>query len=310
MQVLHVTNGTSVSLSESGLAGEVLAWVDALHEGPVPAGLGPDELRRIRGLFLDSEGPGETSAMAELERRDRALERFAQHEEVVLWFEHDLYDQLQLIQILDRLRQRAVLEPASATRLSLICIDQYLGQLTGPQLAALWPERRPVTPGELDQAAAAWQAFRSPDPMDIERLLRRDTSALPFLAAAMGRHLQQFPSVENGLGRTERQILELVRAGTRSFDGLFAADQRLEETIFMGDGFYRRYLCGLTECRHPLLRIEDGDYQLTETGDEMLEGRTDHVHRNGVNRWLGGVHLNGREVLWRWDQRARRLVAH
>ena len=61
MQVLHVTNGTSVSLGESGLGGEVLSWVDALHEGPVPAGLGPDELRRIRGPFLDGEWPGETS---------------------------------------------------------------------------------------------------------------------------------------------------------------------------------------------------------------------------------------------------------
>ena len=39
--MLHVTNGTSVSLSETVLGGDVLAWIDALHEGPVPAGLGP-----------------------------------------------------------------------------------------------------------------------------------------------------------------------------------------------------------------------------------------------------------------------------
>jgi hypothetical protein len=35
------------------------------------------------------------------ERRDEAITRFRDHEEVVLWFEHDLFDQLQLIQILD-----------------------------------------------------------------------------------------------------------------------------------------------------------------------------------------------------------------
>ena len=309
--MLHVTNGTSVSLRDSGLGGEVLTWVDALHEGPVPAGLGPDELRRIRGLFLDGEWQSETSLVEELARRDAALESFSEHEEVVLWFEHDLFDQLQLIQILDRLRQRAWPQPASGgTRLSLICIDRYLGRLTGLQLATLWPERRPVTAGEVELAAVAWQAFRSPDPMDIEKLLRQDTSALPFLAAALRRHLQQFPSVENGLARTERQVLELVRVGTHSFGGLFAADQRLEESIFMGDTTYRRYLRGLTECRHPLLRMEDGEYKLTETGTEVLEARADHVHRNGINRWLGGVHLNGREVLWRWDQRAGRLVAH
>jgi hypothetical protein len=303
--MLHVTNGTSVSLRESGLAGEVLAWIDVLHEGPVPAGLGPEKLRHVRGLFLGAE--------YDLAHRDAALDEFARHEEVALWFEHDLFDQLQLIQILDRLRPRA----GGATRLSLICIDQYLGRLTGPQLAAYWPVRHTVTPEEFVLASAAWLAFRSPDPMDIEGMLRRGTSrlpfldgALPFLDGALRRHLQQFPSVENGLARTERQILELVSQGKRRFPALFKADQELEERIFMGDLHFERYLRGLSGCHRPLLEERHTQYHLTEAGRAVLDGRADHVHLNGINRWLGGVHLNGDEVLWRWDERARRLERH
>src|SRR5205807_1708362 len=147
------------------------------------------------GWLLDASWPGEISAIEELARRDAAFENFDSHEEVVLWFEHDLYDQLQLIQILDRLRARtgAGARARGVTRLSLICIDRYLGGLTGAQLAALWPARRAVTPGELELAAAAWRAFRSPDPEEIEKLLHRDTSGLPFLDGALWRHLQQFP---------------------------------------------------------------------------------------------------------------------
>jgi hypothetical protein len=296
--VLHVTNGTSVSLRESGLRGDALAWVDVLHEGPVPAGLGPEELRRLRGLYLDAEDS--------LTNRDAALDEFALHEEVALWFEHDLYDQLQLIQILDRLRPRA----GGATRLSLICIDQYLGRLTGPQLAEYWPVRHTVTSREFDLASAAWRAFRSPDPMDIDGLLRRDTSALPFLDGALQRHLQQFPSVENGLARTERQILALVGEGKRTFPALFLGDQTLEERIFMGDSIFQRYLRGLCDCRRPLLEERQAKYYLTEAGRDVIGARADHVHLNGINRWLGGVHLSGHEVLWRWDERARRLVRH
>jgi hypothetical protein len=296
--MLHITNGTSVSLRESGLGGDVVAWIDVLHEGPVPAGLGPDELRRIRGWYLE--------AGDELARRDAALDDLAQHEEVALWFEHDLYDQLQLIQILDRLRPRA----GGATRLSLICIDQYLGCLAGTQLAEFWPTRHTVTASEFDLAAAAWSAFRSPDPMDIEALLRRDTAALPFLAGALWRHLQQFPSVRNGLARTERQILELVREGARIFADLFVAEQSMEERIFMGDSAFRRYLLGLCQCRRPLLEERHEKYHLTEAGREVLGARADHVRLNGIDRWLGGVHLRGEEVLWRWDERARRLVRH
>src|SRR5437879_6502319 len=166
--MLHVTNGTSVSLADTGLGGEVLAWLDVLHEGPVPAGISDDELRRVRSLFLDSEWPGESSAANDLARRDQAL---GAHDEVVLWFEHDLYDQLQLIQILDRLRH-------SRARLSLICIERYLGMMTGDELAALWPSRHAVADAERELATAAWRAFRSSDPMDVQALLSRDTSAL------------------------------------------------------------------------------------------------------------------------------------
>jgi hypothetical protein len=292
--MLHVTNGTSVSLSSTGLGGEVLAWVDVLHEGPVPAGITDDELRRVRAMFLDSEWPGARTAANDLARRDQAL---AAHDEVVLWFEHDLYDQLQLIQILDRLRN-------SHARLSLICTDRYLGPMTADELAELWPSRHRVTDVELRLAQEAWRAFRSPDPMDVQALLGRDTSALPFLAGALRRLLHQFPAVENGQARTERQILEVLAERPHGFPTLFQAEQAREDRIFMGDLSLKRYLNAMAGCRYPLIRVEDGVYLPTETGGEVLAGRADHVRLNGINRWLGGVHLLGNEALWRWDERA------
>lgn len=295
--MLHVTNGTSVSLAESGIGGEILAWVDVLHEGPVPSGIDDDELRRVRGIFLDGAWQSSGAARAELARRDRTL---ARHEEIVLWFEHDLYDQLQLIQVLDRLG-------GSKTRLNLICTDQYLGPMTGGELALLWPKRRPVGQEQFDLASAAWRAFRSPDPMNLQALLEHDTSALPFLAGALRRHLQQFPAIENGLSRTEQQILEVLSEGPRTFAELFPAEQQREERIFMGDSSLFRYVRGLTEARAPLAQERDGVYRLTETGREVLAGRADHVRLNGINRWLGGVHLVGHETLWRWDQSANVL---
>jgi hypothetical protein len=301
--MLHVTNGTSVSLADTGLGGEILTWEDVLHEGPVPGGLPLEELSRVRGKYLDAIWPG-AHAVDHLASRDQRLSHFTEHEEVTLWFEHDLYDQLQLIQILDWFHGR------SPGRLTLICVDEYLGPLTGSQLAAFWPNRRPVTAVELDLAADAWKAFRSADPTSIEDLLRRDTSALPFLAGALRRHLQQFPAVENGLSRTERQILELVDAGHRDLHALFRGDQRMEERIFMGDTSFELHLRGLCDCRYPLLAEADRRYQLTPLGRDVAAARADHVRLNGINRWLGGVHLNGSEALWRWSESQVRLVAH
>jgi hypothetical protein len=295
--MLHVTNGTSVSLAATGLGGEVLTWLDVLHEGPVPAGISDDELRRIRALFLDTEWPGYQSAAEDLARRDQAL---GAHDEVVLWFEHDLFDQLQLIQILDRLRN-------SRARLSMICIERYLGRMSGDELAALWPSRRAVADAERELATTAWRAFRSSDPMDVQTLLARDTSALPFLAGALRRHLQQFPWIGNGLSRTERQILQVLSDRPHTFQTLFPAEQKMEERIFMGDSRLMRYVRGLANCRAPLIQEEDDVYRLTDAGGEVLAGSADHIRLNGINRWLGGVHLIGSDSLWRWDEAAGTL---
>jgi hypothetical protein len=264
--MLHVTNGDSVSIPDTGLGGEVLVWGDTLHGGPVP--------------------PGSDAT-------------FARHDEIVLWFEHDLYDQMQLIQILDRLR--------GAGNVSLISVDRYLGPMTAAQLRELWPLRRPPSDAAFRLAANAWAAFQSSDPTAIERVLARDTSALPYLQGALRRHLEQFPSVASGLARTERQVLEIASEGGHRFHTLFPAYQNREERVFMGDTVLREWIHGLAGCRHPLLAMDAGVYRVTAEGRDVLQCRADHVRLNGIDRRLGGVHLSGEEAQWRWDELAGRL---
>ena len=68
----------------------------------MPAGLGLAEMRELRAAFLAEFDAGPAAEISRaFEARDRALE--AARGETVLWFEHDLYDQLQVLQVLDRL---------------------------------------------------------------------------------------------------------------------------------------------------------------------------------------------------------------
>ncbi|CAA9548064.1 MAG: hypothetical protein AVDCRST_MAG88-559, partial [uncultured Thermomicrobiales bacterium] len=235
MAMLHITNGDATvgKLRQAGLPGTILPWRDVLHEGPVPAGLSLDALSRVRARFIADQGWGaHDEVLAGFAERDATLARFGEHEEVVLWFEHDLYDQLQLIQILDWLAARDL----GATRLSLICIDRFpgvanfkgLGQLAPADLASLYPGRRAITAAELGIGRAAWAAFRSPTPTAIESVAAGDTTPLPFLGAALRRHLEQFPAVRSGLSRTERQILEVITAGAQGPVEIFLAEGEKE----------------------------------------------------------------------------------
>ncbi|HYW08083.1 MAG TPA: hypothetical protein VE913_14065, partial [Longimicrobium sp.] len=231
------------------------------------------------------------------------LARFATHDETVLWFEHDLYDQLQLLQVVDWLAEHA---PADAP-VSLINPPEYLGPAAPERIAALFAERRALTGEQRELARRAWAAFRAPDPTEIERVLAGDTGALPFLAAALRRHLEQFPAARDGLSRSERQALEAVADGATTPEAAFAEHNRREDPVWLGDATFFGYLRALAAGPAPLL-LTDGALRLTATGRAVLDGRADRVRTNGIGRWLGGVHLHGADARWRWDEAEGRLI--
>jgi len=77
---------------------EVLPW---LHEGPAPVTHSLAELTDIRANYLARDGGDLDQTRTILQARDRGLARSTSFDRIVLWFEHDLYGQLQLLQVLD-----------------------------------------------------------------------------------------------------------------------------------------------------------------------------------------------------------------
>jgi DNA-binding transcriptional MerR regulator len=218
---LHVTNGESAAstLRETGLEGVVLSWDDVLHVGPLA--FDPAESRRVRSRFLAEQGWGDASAIeAELERRDELL---ARAERVVLWFEHDVVDQLQLLQVLSQL------EPG--TEAELVQTDVYLGSLEASEVEALVPV--PIDDATVDAARVAWRAVVAGD-LDL------DVPELPYLGSALRRFAEE-PA------RTKRQLLEAAADGPRTAVQLFLANQEQEEAIFLGDTWAYLFLYELWE---------------------------------------------------------------
>ena len=137
--------------------------------------------------------------------------------------------------------------------------------------------------------------------------MQEDTSDLPYLKGALLRHLEQFPSSRNGLSRTERQILEITKGGGARVCAIFRASQDKEQAIFMGDLVFETYICRLADARVPLVKITrdetpfwNAELAITSEGRAVLRAELDNLSLNGIDRWLGGVHLQGSRV-WRWD---------
>jgi hypothetical protein len=220
---LHVTNGDSAAstLRETGLEGVVLSWDDVLHVGPLA--FAPAESRKLRSRFLSDHGWGEAAAIeADLERRDELLE---QADRIVLWFEHDLFDQLQLLQVLAQVRD--------GTEVEVVQADEYLGALDTAGLEALWPTRRPLEEDTIAEAREAWRVVTEGD-------LEQDVPQLPYVAPALRRFAEE-PA------RTKRQLLAALAVAPRTALELFVANQQQEEAIFLGDAWCFLFLYELAE---------------------------------------------------------------
>jgi len=324
--MLHIHNGDSTAgtMKEANFPGEHFAFREALVTGPTPSGLSKDEWIAVRADYL-AEGVkfDADKFQQDLERADAALDNISNHAEIILWFEHDLFCQINLAYLLDRFSRQNI----GQSRLSLICIGEFpgkpdfrgLGELTAEEMASLFDTRHEVTAAEMNLAQKAWAAFCAPDPSVIEQLLTEDTSAMPFLRGALTQHLARFPSVKNGLGQAENKLLELISGGRTKFLQLCLAFFKAAPAYGLGDTQIWCDLNRMAEASHPLLQIEGFDdsapassrihasFQLTETGKQVLAGQEDFVQANGIDLWLGGVHLR-EDNLWRWDAQQQRLI--
>jgi hypothetical protein len=332
-QVFHITNGdaTAELMRSAGVAGPIIVWRDMLHEGPVPAGVPLPELSRLRAEYVASvTGSPLADVRGQFDERDGLLADAVAAGQIVLWFEHDLYDQLQLLQLLDWLGSHG----GPDLPVTLICIGAYpgvarftgLAQLTPAQLRTLAGHRHRVTGPEFALARAAWAAFRAPEPRTLYTLAQGDTAALPFLRAALTRHLEDLPHTLSGLSRTEQQLVEVIRDGMKGPYEIFIAAQEREKAPFLGDATAWSLLRSLSSGPAPLLSCASGDFAppsgglsdaaflrqsmaVTDLGKEVVAGRRDWMAPHGIDRWLGGVHLLGTTPAWRWDERRGRLVA-
>lgn len=322
-QRLNITNGDSAAdtLSEAGIEGKIISWRDVLHEGPVDSSLSLEELSTQRARFIAGRKWGDFAHVSgDFAERDRVIRHLDYFDEVVLWFEDDLYDQLQLIQLLDFFARSG-----GGKKISLIQVDGYIPPLSAAKLKELDGKRRAVTAEQFDLARRAWSAFGSGDPSAISRLLDGKSSALPYLASALERHLEEFPAVGSGLSRSEREALTAIEEGHTTPVAAFLEVARKQESIFLGDIVFYSYLERLRGKQNALVTwrngtrvvapsldtsrdFVNGKLKLTALGREVLAGKRDWQSLNAASRWLGGVEIQPGSNGWRWDPAARTLV--
>ena len=303
---LHVTNGDGALylLKKAGMAGTHLAWRDALNDGPVPAGLTLEKASGLRARYLAERGDGNPiKIIHEFERRDALLRRAREFQEVVLWFEHDLYDQLQLLQILTTLEELEL----EAGQVAVVQADDYIAGMTLDEMLPLWRKRRTATAAIFKSARRSWERFTSASPAELHAAANEDAIGLPFLRTAMRRLCEEYPWKRDGLSRSQRQVLEAVSRGPARIDELFTRTAAREEASFLGKRPFARLLEELSSGEGALIEGEGEQLTPSALGRRVLAGDADWLEEHAIDRWVGGVHLVPERCV-RWDDDAARFA--
>lgn len=290
--MLHIVNGDVVAekLKQGSLQGDILVWREIYTVGPVFEEMNTDAHLTVRAKYLEQNLgiPAEQYRMTSKQQEEQ-LANFRQYDEVVLWFEHDLFDQTMLCYLLSFFAHQDL----GNTKLNLLTIGEFpgierfrgLGQLTTEQLLTLSGTWQLVSSKELQLGDALWKAYASRDLDELRQLLDGDTSALPFAKEAYLAYLSRLSSEPDGIGSVEREVMKEIAAGEHSPDGLFRKVGNTLHQLGMGDLEFWYVLRTMAERSQPLIMLEGvEDFKTGTTGEASFKNASISLTKAGLSR--------------------------
>lgn len=213
--LLHITNGDDLSekILKLELPGDVITWREMLCEGPASIDVGDEDFVLLRRTFLlekynISEERYQKEFLEELAR----LAAINGYDEVVLWFEFDLFSHMNMLALISFLLQNKKSGP-----FSLVCSRKLegeremnpLSQLSVKHLKQHYKHRIPLSNDDIQTAQLIWELYCSSNPKRLVSEIKKTTN-FEYLSSSIRAHIERFPSVKTGLNTLEVNVLKLI----------------------------------------------------------------------------------------------------
>lgn len=209
--IYQIFNGDALAYSfpDAGLPGSVIVIREALIDGDL-AGDTLQEFWRTRSLSLQ---------VSENDYRKRVVTEFEQirnapsHSQFNLWFEYDLFCQVNLWFVLffiHRLATEKTVYWVSSTHLPRISKQFWtgFGRATSSELISCYENKIMLTEEDLQYGAALWLAYKSGNLPLLAELAAMPNQAFPFVAEVIQAHIERF--APDGRGRPEKTIESII----------------------------------------------------------------------------------------------------
>ena len=215
--ILHITNGDSTTdyLKSLKFQGEFITWREMLCEGKTSIDVGSESFWKTRFDFLKTSYKVTKKTFIDFTLKEyRSLCQTKGQKEIVLWFEYDLFCQINMIAIISWLKRYR-----KGEKITLVCSGDAegnnkrlgLGELSQEQIHQHFENRVELSVDDIEYADYIWQLYCSDCPLRLETVYKfNPMSPFVYLSEAIDLHLKRFPSIENGLNNVENYILQIA----------------------------------------------------------------------------------------------------
>jgi hypothetical protein len=215
-KILHITNGDSFTsrLKKLNIEGDIITWREMLCEGRTVTDVGSENFWKVRFDFFNKVyRVTKRSFLDRTLKEYRSLCNHKTNDEIVLWFEYDLFCQINMIAVISWLKNYR-----SNTPISLVCSGKEdktgklygLHELSDDKIRNLYSKRVELTQDDIEFADYTWQLYCEENPIRLESFENFNSSQFQYLPQAIHTHFKRFPSVANGLNELENMVLKLA----------------------------------------------------------------------------------------------------
>jgi hypothetical protein len=289
---LHITNGDSFTqrLKSLPFKGDIITWREMLCEGRTETNVGSESFWKTRFEFLHKNYNVSKSWFIEKTLKEyRSLCNHKQQDEIILWFEYDLFCQINMLAVLSWLKTHR-----RDAQISLVCSGDEDGtekmfglcDLDDEQLQNLFNKRVHLTQDDIEFADYVWQLYCSDNPIRLENMSDFENYHFDYLSSAIKLHLKRFPSIKNGLNELENRVLALAAEQKPQNKKLFVQNLLGTQGLYgYGDSQFERILTNLKPLFTSLSPV-----RLSKKGKDILEGKTSYYSQIRDNEaYLGGA---------------------
>ncbi|RXG13406.1 putative protein DUF1835 [Leeuwenhoekiella aestuarii] len=290
--MLHITNGDSLTkrLDSLELDGDLVIWREMLCEGPTLKEVGSQAFIDARKTFLKDTynipaADYENKFVSELKK----LSEINMYDEVILWFEFDLFCHINMLAAISYLIQHKNTMP-----IYIVCSGwvkgeaqlKGLSELTDEQLLTHYEKKIQLAPEDLKIAHHIWQLYCDEKPIELKAEIK-NSSNFKYLSSCIRAHIERFPNKDTGLNSLETNILKLIDLyDINSVKQLCGYALNYQGYYGYGDLQFNRMIKALK----PFFRMKDGQLILNTKGKNVLDGSENYYDTLKDNSSYGGTH--------------------